>query len=105
MNEDYTLPSNTNFTLHEEPIPITVILQNDGMACEGLETINLTISPVIEPVDDHIILEPKTVVITLKDIGRAICHQNQTNILEIVLKCALNKLGLTKLCKHLLTYK
>ena len=79
MNEDYKLPSsNTNFTLSEEPVTVTVILQDDGVPCEeGLETIFLTIVPVVMPVE-NIILEHRTVVINLKDnCGRAICLQIQ----------------------------
>ena len=73
VNEDYTLPSNTNFTLSEEPIPVTVILLDDEVAGEGLETITLTLIQVLGPEDDSFILEYNTTVIHLRDIdGKAI---------------------------------
>ena len=51
------------------------------MAGEGLETITLTLIQTFGTEDDRIILEYRTVVINLQDIdGRAICHQNPTNI-------------------------
>ena len=80
VNEDYTLP-NTSFTLFREPIPISITLEKDGVAGEGLETITLTLIQTFGTEDDRIILEYRTVVINLQDIdGRAICHQNPTNI-------------------------
>ena len=80
VNEDYTLP-NTSFTLFREPTPVSITLQKDGVAGEGLETITLTLIQTFGTVLDSIILEYRAVVINLQDIdGRAICYQNPINM-------------------------
>ena len=80
VNEDYTLPD-TSFTLFREPTPVSITLQKDGVAGEGLETITLTLIQTFGAIDDRFILGYRTVVINLQDIdGRATCHQNPTNM-------------------------
>ena len=67
MNEDYTLPG-TSFTLFREPTPVSITLEKDGVANEGLETITLTLMQTFGTVDDRIILEYRTAVIHIRDI-------------------------------------
>ena len=67
MNEDYTLPG-TSFTFFREPTPVSITLEKDGVANEGLETITLTLVQTFGVEDVRIILEYRTAVIHIQDI-------------------------------------